>query len=156
MKSALAFNLLLALVPVKCSSPSHDNANAFGIRFIETPPSSSRQVRARRQVDNATPPIHLPLRRVPSPSWKPHWLETASDLLHDSIDGPVNSTRMTYWRTSQYVGNISLGSQDFTVVMDSGSSDTWVVHEDFVCIDNDSKPLPVRSLRREGETHLPT
>jgi len=145
MRISVAVNLLLALVPDRCGA-SHGRAAEFDIRFVDTPTSSPRTVHLRRQNDNATQALHLPLRRVRGPSQKSHWLRVAGGVPGERVE-LTNSTSMTFWRTSQYIGNISVGNQDFQVAIDTGSSDTWVVHEDFVCLDGESKPLPVCSAR---------
>ena len=131
------------------SGASHGTASGFDVRFNESPPliSGAAGGQLRRRHDNATQPRHLPLRRVPGSSSKSHWLQALAgrDLRDKGVDadGPANSTRMTYHRASQYIGNISFGNEEFQVVMDTGSSDTWIVHEDFVCVDFDSKPILV-------------
>lgn len=42
-----------------------------------------------------------------------------------------------------YMVDIRFGNQTLPMEIDTGSSDTWVVGENFACVDKDMKPWPV-------------
>jgi len=50
---------------------------------------------------------------------------------------------MSYLGGIQYSGVIGLGNESFEVIIDTGSSDTWLVHQDFLCVDYSRKPVQV-------------
>ncbi|KAJ7107936.1 aspartic peptidase domain-containing protein [Mycena epipterygia] len=44
---------------------------------------------------------------------------------------------------NEYVVNITVGGKTFNAILDTGSSDTWVVHEGFSCFDLNGTAVPV-------------
>ncbi|KAF7322169.1 Acid protease [Mycena kentingensis (nom. inval.)] len=42
----------------------------------------------------------------------------------------------------EYLTNATIGGQTFSLIIDTGSSDTWVVQKNFNCFDLDGNPLP--------------
>ncbi|KAJ7692919.1 aspartic peptidase domain-containing protein [Mycena rosella] len=43
---------------------------------------------------------------------------------------------------TEYLVNITIGGKNFQVIMDTGSSDTWVVHTNFTCFDLSGNSIP--------------
>ncbi|KAJ6597804.1 acid protease [Mycena vulgaris] len=43
---------------------------------------------------------------------------------------------------NEYLVNITIGGQNFQVIIDTGSSDTWVVHKNFTCFDLSGNSVP--------------
>jgi len=83
----------------------------------------------------------IPLRR------SPHDLQHSSRALrkratHLSASSDVESANPLRAGSSllratgaSFLAEISFGSQTFLSVVDTGSSDTWIVHSDFTCVD---------------------
>jgi hypothetical protein len=46
-----------------------------------------------------------------------------------------------------YVADVQWGNQTFSMLLDSGSSDTWVLQEGFQCINSTGNPVAVRHLQ---------
>ncbi|KAJ7123507.1 aspartic peptidase domain-containing protein [Mycena epipterygia] len=42
----------------------------------------------------------------------------------------------------EYLVNITVGGKNFQVILDTGSSDTWVVHQNSSCLDLEGNPVP--------------
>ncbi|KIK51004.1 hypothetical protein GYMLUDRAFT_266014 [Collybiopsis luxurians FD-317 M1] len=42
----------------------------------------------------------------------------------------------------EYLTNVTIGGQDFTLIVDTGSSDTWVAKQGFACFDLSGNPVP--------------
>jgi len=131
------------------SATKHDPARQFGLRIVAGTAPTADPNGLQFQANNSIEPRHLPLQRITGLSLKQQWLQVASDILNgvhlgSENPGEVNATtRIKYLHSSQYVGNISVGSQEFQVVLDTGSSDTWIVHESFSCVDYDDRPISV-------------
>lgn len=53
---------------------------------------------------------------------------------------------------SEYIGEITFGEQTVSVVIDSGSSDTWLASDSFVCVDSKKRPQP-QAKCSFGETY---
>ena len=72
---------------------------------------------------------HVSLRRIEaSPrSQRPIW----SQSLFNSADS--NSTNTTFLFNRNYIAKLSIGKEDFEVIIDTGSSDTWLITDDFLC-----------------------
>lgn len=50
---------------------------------------------------------------------------------------------ISLYEGEEFATGITIGGQDFQVIVDTGSSDTWVVESDFLCVDVDTEdPLP--------------
>ncbi|KAJ7636639.1 acid protease [Roridomyces roridus] len=74
-------------------------------------------------------------------NWR-HSLVRAKGLRQTAADCGVLRRRKKAAFENEYLVNITVGGKGFQVVLDTGSSDTWVVHEGFTCIDSDSNPVP--------------
>jgi len=83
----------------------------------------------------------IPLRR------SPHDLQHSSKALrkrathlsesNDIYNAGPSKAGSTFLRTTgaSFLAEISFGSRSFLSVVDTGSSDTWIVHSDFTCVD---------------------
>jgi aspergillopepsin I len=116
--------------------PSH-----LGIRAVEIPalPYSEQP-----EFDK-TASGYMPLRRIPGPSSNHLVLQhlRSSFDVEGALNVTSNSTKITWLKSSQYVGSLSIGGKDFEVIVDSGSSDTWIIQKGYACVDYDGKAIPV-------------
>lgn len=52
---------------------------------------------------------------------------------------------------ANYVAEVGWGNETFSMILDTGSSDTWILQEGFQCLDSTGAPTTVRVFR----PHLP-
>lgn len=52
---------------------------------------------------------------------------------------------------ANYVAQVGWGNETFSMILDTGSSDTWILQEGFQCLDSTGAPTTVRVFR----PHLP-
>jgi hypothetical protein len=102
----------------------------------------------RRRTGNADDfaESHMVLHRIPRRESHPRTL--GSQSLAAYTNRPVESARLdtnssvtallSLVQNNSYVGEISLGRQKLSVIIDTGSADTWVVQKNFSCIDADA------------------
>ncbi|KAJ5894202.1 acid protease [Penicillium taxi] len=66
-----------------------------------------------------------------------------------------SSTLISLAEGEEYATSITIGTQTFEVIVDTGSSDTWVVEEGFTCIDLDTGEDTTESACDFGPTYTP-
>ncbi len=113
---------------------------APGIRFRgRTLPQ--RQGSQPRGVDVVTPnyvEMQRTSGRLPTPNWQVSLhkdLGDTWDLTADAVGTKVATTNMTFFHNTNYVVPIKIGKQELLVAVDTGSSDTWVIQNNFTCVD---------------------
>lgn len=65
-------------------------------------------------------------------------------------EGDGNTTTLsnaTFLFNRNYVTTLTVDKQDFQVIVDTGSSDTWLVTSDYVCYDEYGTPAAVSPTR---------
>lgn len=58
------------------------------------------------------------------------------------------------WALTQYYAVVTIEGQDFKLIIDTGSSDTWVAGPDYQCQDENQQPQP-RSVCSLGALYTP-
>jgi aspergillopepsin I len=48
---------------------------------------------------------------------------------------------------ANYVAEVGWGNETFSMILDTGSSDTWILQEGFQCLDSTGAPTAVRVFR---------
>lgn len=75
---------------------------------------------------------------------KPSYLSSSVHLLRRTIRATTPGGSLLLKATgSSFLAPITIGAQNFNVIVDTGSSDTWVARSDFTCVDvvtNQTKP----------------
>ncbi len=111
--------------------------------------ASPAERRETRSVD-AVASSYVSLRKVPGPDRRPAWGRSSLSSFRgddeDVVPANSNSTtpaKLTFLYSTNYVANVSIGNQQFQVVVDTGSSDTWLVKSNFSCLDNQNQLLQV-------------
>ena len=92
-------------------------------------------------------PNNIKLRRIESSARtrRPLWTRSLRQL--DSREANATKfTNTTFLFNRNYVASITLGGQDFEVMLDTGSSDTWVIKSNFTCLDETGRSAPVGAL----------
>jgi hypothetical protein len=119
--------LLMAVAPASALG------GAFGVRHLDAPAVYSPR---RTRSALAVTPRSIELRRLEHKSESAQWLNAMR--LGPSEDGhyalSTNSTRLNFLQGKQYSGRLGFGDEEFEVIIDTGSSDTWVVHQNFTCV----------------------
>ena len=128
-----------ALVPVAPSSEHSAGDKSLTVRFrgINVPHSRSTWTRDTDKVASHSLMLQK-TRHAGLRTWQRHPRNELGDGWDLSADfNLTNSTtsNMTFLYNTNYVIPISIGKQEFKIAVDTGSSDTWVVHSDFTCID---------------------
>ncbi|KAK5089336.1 hypothetical protein LTR70_007133 [Exophiala xenobiotica] len=124
---------------------------SFAAAVLSNPiKSSPRQLRdtvAHSRQAQAWNPYGYTTSRTISLRRSPHDLQHSSRALRkrathltasSDVEGPgLLQAGSTFLRATgaSFLAEISFGSQTFLSVVDTGSSDTWIVHNDFTCVD---------------------
>ena len=64
------------------------------------------------------------------------------------------STHLTNLNDLDYVAEIEIDGTPVQVIVDTGSSDFWVVKKGFQCLSNEGEPVPVSKRRREATVSM--
>ena len=86
---------------------------------------------------------HVSMRKLPKKSsprrvWHKSLVADLADgwdLMAEGNNTNLATTNMTFLYNSEYIIPLKIGDQEFHVAVDTGSSDTWVIKNDFICID---------------------
>jgi hypothetical protein len=143
--------VLAALRLVSADRSSHQikasglyaSSTTFGIRAVDIPPSTPTR---KRNVDSVTS-NYMSLQRSPHRSPQHGWLQSLREGTYrdGTLSVNANPVSIIYDESRTYIGNLSIGPQEFQVVVDTGSSDTWIAHKNMTCVDYDLNPISVRN-----------
>lgn len=82
----------------------------------------------------------LPLRTVLTPR------TSLSNVFSRRSQLAANETNIANPFQLNYVADVQWGDQTFSLILDTGSSDTWVLQEDFQCLNSTGGPTDVSHL----------
>jgi hypothetical protein len=118
------------------------NSGSVGIRAIgNSDQTSSRALAIPPPTSN-----YVSLQRIFGLNITNSWLHALRNSMSEKdnqTDSYYPITSVLYDESRTYLANISAGSQVFQVIVDTGSSDTWIVHENFSCVDYSLDIIPV-------------
>ncbi|KAK5943005.1 hypothetical protein PMZ80_004010 [Knufia obscura] len=133
--SSISLLILSSFASISLSNPIRPNP-----RQLRDTLTHSRQGQAQDLYGYNTVRT-IPLRRSPHDlQYSSRALRKRATHLSDSNDvesaTPLQAAS-TFLRATgaSFLAEISFGSQTFLSVVDTGSSDTWIVHSDFTCVD---------------------
>jgi hypothetical protein len=133
-----ALSILALLVSgthtAKAGSTSQSSTAPFQLRAVEPRPLLKSPLQSRQEGNLLSGSVRL--RRIQAQSSAQFWLQSIrhGESGHGNFVTQPNTTELTFLNSQVHVGTIEIGSQDLQVIMDTGSSDTWVLHENFTCL----------------------
>src|SRR5262245_35669098 len=112
-------------------APRSPVGSTFGVRTIDTIPSTS----IRKRSPDVITQHYVAIRRNPQRSPQQDWLQSLR--AGPDRDGHFalrsDQTKLVYHESHGYLANISIGTEELQVIMDTGSSDTWLLDQDVNC-----------------------
>jgi hypothetical protein len=140
--SASAQAATIPLLP-RFTSDSSATGSSYKVTYVSLPRV------AHKQASHVIPPAQFSapfVAKQPRRKHKVHALnavrhrksasrEASSSSGGDDEEAPVSGSG----GDSQYLANVTIGGQDFALIIDTGSSDTWVAQKGFTCINLASK-----------------
>lgn len=121
---------------------------ALGWAFPATETSDADEGRlGRRRVENVDKVVssHTKLQRIPHRAPPQiYWTHSLAGSLSDHdgiITADTNSTKVTglgFAQNNSYVATINIGRETLQLIVDTGSSDTWIVQKNYTCLDIDA------------------
>jgi hypothetical protein len=84
-----------------------------------------------------------------------HWIkaiQAGEQYQPDGTSSPVGVGSLIFQNGVEYLATINFEGTDMTVIVDTGSSDTWLVESDFQCLDQGSNKVP-QSQCQFGKTY---
>lgn len=99
---------------------------------------------------DAVAPHHVEIEQLPASEGRPRYpslarrdseplrLRGLDETLRAADDDPISKAHSPteFLRNTAYAGTVSVGGQEFKMILDTGSSDTWVVTSSFQCYDD--------------------
>ncbi|TVY33153.1 putative aspartic-type endopeptidase [Lachnellula subtilissima] len=67
-----------------------------------------------------------------------------------------NSSLISLFGSAQFDTNVTFGDQTFELLVDTGSSDTWVIHSDFTCVSQTTSALLTQAACASGPAYTKT
>jgi hypothetical protein len=98
--------------------------------------------------------VHKVAKRAPSPDVLTDNVVALTRVVSSTSSfGPLHKRAAngtaTFTNPFQYLyrAEITFGNETFSVIVDTGSSDTWVAQEGYQCLDANAAPVDVRSMQ---------
>jgi len=142
-----AFLLLASLLPTSARNVAHKPKTSRAIRPRAVSVQSPTPFQAASPLITTSHVLTLSTKNNGKPSG------AATLLKHDTITVGNSTGLISLFLSEEFATNVTFGDQTFEFIVDTGSSDTWVIETGFACVDVETEEPETEDYCAFGPTY---